>query len=68
MWRLGLGDWEVERFIRAMHFPPFEGATLLVNGERREVESLEAQRPHLLLNGFSWFQLSIAFERNVLIL
>lgn len=40
-------DWsdvQIERFIRAMHFPPFEGAVVLVGGEggeRIEVKSLE---------------------------
>lgn len=30
-----------ERFIRAMYFPPFPGAKLLVNGEEKPVNSLE---------------------------
>lgn len=34
-------DEQVERFIRAMRFPPFEGAITLVDGKRLEVESLE---------------------------
>jgi len=48
-------DDQVERFIRAMHFPPFEGAVALVGGssggERVVVESLEHYRrlkPRLL--------------------
>ncbi|CAK8986338.1 unnamed protein product [Durusdinium trenchii] len=35
---------QVERFIRAMYFPPFDGAALLVNGRPMPVESLEAYR------------------------
>jgi len=38
----GWSDEQIERFIRAMHFPPFEGAVVLLSdGERVEVESLE---------------------------
>ena len=33
---------QVERFIRAMYFPPFDGAAMLVNGRQMPVESLEA--------------------------
>jgi len=36
-------DWsedQVERFIRAMYFPPFDGAAMLVDGQRLAVESL----------------------------
>ena len=29
-------------FIRAMYFPPFDGAAMLVNGRQMPVESLEA--------------------------
>eukprot|EP00931_Biecheleriopsis_adriatica_P053600 TRINITY_DN31406_c0_g1_i1.p1 TRINITY_DN31406_c0_g1~~TRINITY_DN31406_c0_g1_i1.p1 ORF type:complete len:326 (+),score=64.62 TRINITY_DN31406_c0_g1_i1:58-978(+) len=35
-------DTQVERFIRAMHFPPFDGAAVLIGGERVLVDSLEA--------------------------
>lgn len=37
-------DWhddQVERFIRAMHFPPFDGAAVLIGGKRVLVDSLE---------------------------
>merc|ERR1712110_1316313 len=40
-------DWtddQVERFIRAMHFPPFEGAAILVGGKRLGVDSLEVYK------------------------
>lgn len=40
-------DEQVERFIRAMHFPPFEGAVACVGGEggeRIEVQSVEHYR------------------------
>merc|ERR1719313_2784966 len=33
-------DSQVERFIRAMHFPPFDGAAIMLNGERYLVESV----------------------------
>jgi len=33
-------DEQVERFIRAMHFPPFDGAAALIGGERVLVDSL----------------------------
>lgn len=33
-----------ERFIRAMHFPPFEGACIMVRGEKRPCETLQAYR------------------------
>lgn len=32
---------QVERFIRAMYFPPFDGAAMLVNGRQMPVESVE---------------------------
>mmetsp|Transcript_41928 Transcript_41928/g.97651 ORF Transcript_41928/g.97651 Transcript_41928/m.97651 type:complete len:276 (-) Transcript_41928:143-970(-) len=35
-------DSQVERFIRAMHFPPFDGAAVMVDGKRVLVDSLEA--------------------------
>jgi len=35
-------DDQVERFIRAMHFPPFEGATVLIGGKRVEVCSVDS--------------------------
>lgn len=35
---------QVERFIRAMYFPPFDGAAMLVNGRQMPVESLEVYR------------------------
>ncbi|CAJ1334327.1 unnamed protein product [Effrenium voratum] len=35
---------QVDRFIRAMHFPPFEGAAMLANGRKLPVESVEAYR------------------------
>ena len=31
---------QVERFIRAMHFPPFDGAAVMLNGQRVLVDSL----------------------------
>lgn len=34
-------DEQVERFIRAMHFPPFDGAAMLVNEEKISVDSFE---------------------------
>jgi len=34
-------DEQVERFIRAMHFPPYDGAAMLVNGEKVFVDSLQ---------------------------
>jgi len=34
-------DEQVKRFIRAMHFPPFDGAAMLVNGDKFFVDSLE---------------------------
>merc|ERR1712217_926074 len=37
-------DCQVERFIRAMHFPPFKGAEALVEGKRVEVASVEAYK------------------------
>mmetsp|Transcript_55139 Transcript_55139/g.139252 ORF Transcript_55139/g.139252 Transcript_55139/m.139252 type:complete len:292 (-) Transcript_55139:23-898(-) len=37
-------DDRVERFIRAMHFPPFEGAAACFGGERVLVESLDHYR------------------------
>ncbi|CAE8642748.1 unnamed protein product [Polarella glacialis] len=35
-------DSQVERFIRAMHFPPFKGASILIGGQQVAVDSLEA--------------------------
>ncbi|CAE7673003.1 arnA [Symbiodinium pilosum] len=37
-------DPQVERFIRAMYFPPFDGAAALVDGHRMLVDSMEAKR------------------------
>ncbi|CAE7466953.1 arnA [Symbiodinium natans] len=36
-------DQQVERFIRAMNFPPFDGAAILVDDKRVLVDSLEVQ-------------------------
>merc|ERR1712216_675607 len=33
-------DSQVERFIRAMHFPPFDGAAVVLNGEKHLVDSV----------------------------
>jgi len=37
-------DCQVDRFIRAMHFPPFDGAAVLLGGVKVQVDSLEAYR------------------------
>ncbi|CAE7817094.1 wbkC [Symbiodinium sp. CCMP2592] len=37
-------DQQVARFIRAMEFPPFDGAAVLVDGKRVLVDSVEAYR------------------------
>ncbi len=34
----------IERFIRAMYFPPFKGAVLSVNGEEYEIKSMDEYR------------------------
>jgi methionyl-tRNA formyltransferase len=33
-------DHQVDRFIRAMHFPPFDGAAVIIGGERYLVDSV----------------------------
>ena len=44
---------QVERFIRAMYFPPFDGAAMLVNGRQMPVESLEAEFQGGVLSNFA---------------
>lgn len=37
-------DDQVDRFIRAMHFPPFDGAAVILAGEKSFVDSVDALR------------------------
>ena len=38
-------DTQIQRFIRAMHFPPFEGAAVAIDGGRRlEISSVQEYR------------------------
>jgi methionyl-tRNA formyltransferase len=40
-------DEKIERFIRAMHFPPHEGAVCQINGVRVECSNLESYKEFL---------------------